>query len=425
MQTLKNIWKNEDLRKRILVTLLILLIYRIGCGIPVPFVEAGTLTDLFTGHTLLGYYNTLSGGALSQSSVFAVGVSAYITASIVVQLLSVAIPKLEQMSKEETGQQFLDKLTKGIGMAFALTMSFGYYFVMLNNGGMKYSTGVAAGFQCIVVVAAMVAGAQLVMWLGWQIDEHGVGNGISMIIFIGIVSRWSELAEVMHLFVDALVDGHLEYLFIIVAVCLACVGILLYVVAANDAERRIPVQYATRVAGSKTYGGGKSYIPIKMIASGVMPIIFASTICGIPSLIVELTGSALVVNPVYQWFVHGFGYIIVYSLLILAFNYFYMSISFDAVEMANTLRRNGGNVPGYRPGKLTSEHIQKEVNSLIPASSFVLVVVACLPTLMSMFTGYAFQFGGTSLLIMVGVALELFEAIDSAMIVRHHKGFLN
>lgn len=417
----------DDVRSKILFTVLCLLIYRLGCGVTIPFVNTTALTAMFGSTSVLDYYNLVSGGALSQCAVFAIGVSAYINASIIIQLLTVAIPKLEEISKDIGGQKQINKITQYVGCGLATITAVGYFFVMKNYGAMKYTSGISQVVEAITVIALLTAGSQIVIWLGWLIDEKGVGNGISLIIFTGIISRWDAIISLFKNSIAMAQDKGWWYYLMIPGVILFVLAATFYVVFASDAERRVPVQYAGKTIGSKSSAGQSSYIPLKLIMSGVMPIIFSSTICSLPSLItmfMDYNKHPKLYLALASWNSRNWVYDVVYIVLIFAFNLFYIDITFDPIEMANNLRKNGGSIPGIRPGRTTSDYLRKACHSLAGSGAFVLSVIACVPILATAVTGLNMHFGGTSLLIVTGVALEVIDSLNSQLVVRHHKGFL-
>lgn len=427
-ETFRNAWKIDDLRKRLLFTLLILVLFRLGSAIPVPNITADALDSMFEVGSMLNYLNMMSGGNLSNCTIFALGVQPYINATIIVQLLTVAIPYLENLAKEgEQGRRKLNRINNYVGAGIALVLSIGYYFVIRRMGALKYTDGFSGVFAAIVIVLCFTAGSQLVTWMGNQIDSKGIGNGVSLLIFAGIVSRWSDVVASVQSMLTLAASGQSQYyIYLPVIVVLAIVAVV-FVVILTNAERRIPVQYAKRVVGRKMYGGQNSYIPIKVNMSGVMPIIFASTLCGIPSLI----GGFLPLEEGSFWYVffHTFNYtswvyIVVYLLLIIAFNYFYVAIQYNPVDIANQLRKNNGTIPGIRPGKPTSDFIVKTLNKITLIGALFLAIVAVLPIILGNVTGVSIQLGGTSLLIVVGVALDTGRSLESYMTARHHKGFL-
>lgn len=417
----------DDVRSKILFTVLCLLVYRLGCGVTIPFVNTTALTAMFGSTSVLDYYNLVSGGALSQCAVFAIGVSAYINASIIIQLLTVAIPKLEEISKDIGGQKQISKITQYVGCGLAVITAVGYFFVMKNYGAMKYTSGISQVVEAITVIALLTAGSQIVIWLGWLIDEKGIGNGISLIIFTGIISRWDAIISLFKNSIAMAQDKGWWYYLMIPGVILFVLAATFYVVFASDAERRVPVQYAGKTIGSKSSAGQSSYIPLKLIMSGVMPIIFSSTICSLPSLItmfMDYNKHPKLYLALASWNSRNWVYDVVYIALIFAFNLFYIDITFDPIEMANNLRKNGGSIPGIRPGRTTSDYLRKACHSLAGSGAFVLSVIACVPILATAVTGLNMHFGGTSLLIVTGVALEVIDSLNSQLVVRHHKGFL-
>lgn len=317
----------KDVRNKILFTILCLLIYRLGCGITIPFVNTAALQTMFGSTSVLDYYNLVSGGALSQCAVFAIGVSAYINASIIIQLLTVAIPKLEEISKDIGGQKQINKITQYVGCGLAAVTAIGYFFIMKNYGAMKYTSGISQVVEAITVIAILTAGSQIVIWLGWLIDEKGIGNGISLIIFTGIISRWD---AVISLFQNSIAMGKENgwwYYLMIPGVILFVLAATFYVVFASDAERRVPVQYAGKNVGNKASTGQSSYIPIKLIMSGVMPIIFSSTICSMPSLVtmfLDYNKHPSLYMALASWNSRNWIYDVAYVALIFAFNLFYI-----------------------------------------------------------------------------------------------------
>ena len=428
--TFRNAWKIPELRKKILFTLMILVIFRLGCAISVPYVNVDAL-ELFRqlggSGNMLDYLNMMSGGALSQCAIFALSVSPYINASIIIQLLTVAIPALERLSKEgEEGRRKLTRITRYTGAGIGVAMSIGYYMVLRSWGVLAYNTGWQAVFSAVVIVLSFAAGSQLLTWMGEQIDDKGIGNGVSLLIFVGIISRWSDVINSIRGLLDEAADGKPQYYVYLPLIAILAIAAVVFVVILTNGERRIPVQYAKRVVGRKMYGGQASHIPIKVNMSGVMPVIFASTLCSIPNMI----GSLLQVESSF-WvaFFNVFNYnsllyAVIYLLLILAFNYFYVAIQYNPVEIANNLRKNNGAIPGIRPGKPTSDFITKSLSKITLIGAVFLGIVAVLPILLGNVTGVSIQLGGTSLLIVVGVALDTGRSMESYMLMRHHKGFL-
>ena len=425
IQTIRKAWGIPELRKKIIFTALILLIFRIGNAIPVPYVDTGLLNDYINqlSTTVLGLYNVMSGGAFAEATVFALGVQPYINSSIIIQLLTIAIPALERLARDggEEGKKKIQSITRYATVAIAILQGWGYYMLM-KNYGILTNTGVWAA---LVIIASFIAGSSFVMWMGEQITEFGIGNGISIILFAGILSRVPAMVSSM---VSGLKAGTLAWW----AAVLVIIGILALIVLitwVNGAERRIPVQYAKRQVGRKMYGGQASTLPMKVNMSGVLPIIFAQSIAMIPSTI-----AAFCKQPAEGTFWYGFLnaidtksvlYMIFYFLMIIAFSYFYATIQFNPVEISNNLKKNGGFIPGFRPGKPTTDFIKKVLNKVTLFGAIYLGVVAILPLLIGKIVGNsALSIGGTSVIIVVGVALETVQALESQMLMRQYKGFL-
>ncbi len=431
-ETFRNAWKIDDLRKRLLFTFLILVLFRLGCAIPVPYITASALSSMFAGGTgdMLEYLNMMSGGALSECTIFALGVQPAINASIIMQLLAVAIPYLENLTKEgEEGQRKMRRITNYVGAAIGLMLSIGYYFIIRNMGALSYTDGFAGIFSAVVIILAFTAGSQLCTWLGNQIDSKGIGNGLSLLIFAGIVARWSSVYSAVTNIVGRAQNGEPQfYIFLPALLVLALVAVI-FVVVLTNAERRIPVQYAKRVVGRKMYGGQASYIPIKVNMTGVMPIIFASTLCSLPGLIFRFINLDAAAHPYLYAFFSAFNYnsplyLIVYVLLIVAFNYFYVAIQYNPVDIANQLRKNNGTIPGIRPGKPTTDYISKVIARVTLVGAIFLGIIAVLPIVVGQLTGMSIALGGTSIIIVVGVALDTTRQLESQMMMRHYKGFL-
>ncbi len=425
LQTLKNAWKLVDLRKKILFTLLIIVIFRIGSHIPVPFVDVDALSNsATTGGDFFSYLNILTGGAMNYGALFAMSVTPYINASIIIQLLGVAIPALDRLRKEgEEGQKKLSTITRIVAMVIALLQGFGYFMMLSNSGYLNIgSSWFDLIFAGIVIIACFTAGSALIMWLGEQIDNRGVGNGISIILFAGILSRAPQaFAALWSYFFD-------YHMYIpVIAIILVFFAVIVFIVFMTDGERRIPVQYAKRVVGRKMYGGQSSHIPIKVNMSGVMPIIFASSILALPSTILSFMSNTE--STMYRLLsVMGYRsvfYAIVYLLLIIGFAYFYVQIQYNPIEMANNLRKNNGAIPGYRPGKPTSDFIAKILSKITLVGALFLGVIAVLPIIIGSVGGINVSLGGTSILIVVGVALDTVNQLESQMLMRHYKGFLD
>ncbi len=431
LKTFRNAWQIPELRQRLLFTLLILVIYRLGCVIPVPFINASALTEMFTTNgDMLVFLNTMSGGALASCSLFALGVVPYINASIIVQLLCVAIPYLERLAREADGQKKLRQITRFAGAGIAFVMAIGYYFVVRNMGALKYTDGAEGIFVAAVVILAFLAGAQLITWCGEQIDDKGIGNGISMLIFASIVSGWSNVTSAVTGLLTLAAAGEPQYYIYLPLIVILTFVVVVFVVILTNAERRIPIMYAKRVVGRKMMGGQSSYIPLKINMSGVMPVIFASSLVSIPGTINSFLQLDASEHPWLTAFFNTFNYtsisyIVIYLLLILAFNYFYVAIQYNPVEIANNIRQNNGTIPGIRPGDPTSNFISKTLSKITLIGAVFLATVAIMPIILGNVTGVSIQLGGTSLLIVVGVALDTTRSMDSFMTMRSHKGFLN
>ena len=440
IETIRNAWKIPELRKKILFTVFALLIFRLGSVVPVPFIDSNmlgaTLNNMGGIFTLLGAMN---GTAFSMAAVFALGVQPYINSSIIIQLLTVAIPALERLQKEggEEGRKKIAAITRYVTVAIGLLQGFGYYTLIRTQGGgtMLDTAGLPGWWAGIVIVLCFTAGSAFVMWLGEQITEFGIGNGISIILFAGILSRGPSMIRTMYQGVRNNLDGVTgEGIFnlpvwAIPLILIGMLAIVVLIVFIQNAERRIPVQYAKRVMGRKMYGGQASYIPIKVNMTGVMPIIFASTLCSLPGLIFRFINLDAASHPALYAFFSVFNYnsvlyLIVYVLLIVAFNYFYVAIQYNPVDIANQLRKNNGTIPGIRPGKPTSDFITKTLSKITLIGAIFLAIVAGFPIILGNITGTSIQLGGTTLLIVVGVALETGRSLEGYMTARYHKGFL-
>ncbi|MGN0982726.1 MAG: preprotein translocase subunit SecY [Candidatus Limivicinus sp.] len=427
LQTLRNAWRIEEIRRKILFTLLIILLYRLGNAIPVPYVNIAALQSYFAmlQNTVLGLLDVMSGGAFSQATIFALSIQPYINASIIIQLLCIAIPALERMSKEEgeEGRKKIAAITRYVTVAIGLLQGFGFYMLIKNNGILTPEAQNSV-WAAIVIVLTFTSGSALIMWLGEQITEHGIGNGISMILFTSIVSR---LPSSLIQSVRNIVIGSLQW-WVLLLMILGALAIIVLIVFVNDAERRIPVQYAKRVVGRKMYGGQSTHLPMKVNMSGVMPIIFAQSIASVPATIAAFTGKTS--GWVNTWFGNNsIPYAIIYFLLIIFFAYFYSTIQFNPIEVANNLKKNGGYIPGFRPGKPTSEFIQKVLNKITLFGAIYLGIIAVVPILVAHFSKSAaltgISLGGTSIIIVVGVALETVRALEAQMLMRNYKGFLD
>ncbi len=430
LETFKNAWKIEDLRKKIIFTAIVLILYRLGCAIAVPFIRPSALKSMISAGdgNMLGYLNMISGGAFANATLFALGVIPYINASIIITLLTVAVPYLENLSKEgEEGRRKINKITRYVSIGIGAVLALGYYMVLRNQGALIYTNGLEGFFAGLVIIVTFVAGSLLLMWMGEQIDKKGIGNGVSLIIFTGIVSRLSSTVTIfVNMFNDAVKSQKTQNFFLIPLYLIFAVAVIAFAVVLNNAERRIPVQYAKRVVGRKMMGGQNTYIPIKVNMTGVMPIIFASALVSIPGTIRSFFNvqSELLIKILNVFNYNGFVYAITYLLLIIAFNYFYVTMQYNPVEIANNLRKNNGVIPGFRPGKMTQDFIQKVLGKITFIGAIFLGVVAILPIVTGNLTGTGIQMGGTSLLIIVGVALETAQMLENEMVMRHHKGFL-
>ena len=432
--TLKNAWKIPDLRKKLLFTLLIIIAFRFGSVVPVPFLDASALSEIMASanETALGYVNMLTGGAFANATLFAMGITPYINSSIIIQLLTVAIPPLERMAKEgEEGRRKIAAITRYVTVALGLIQGTAYYFFLKNSGVTLYNEGFSAVFSAVIIILAFTAGTALIMWMGEQINQKGVGNGISIILFAGIVARLPvTVGQVWSYFSAAMQspESYSQYFIFAPLFVILFLAVIWVIVFMNDSERRIPVQYAKKVVGRKVYGGQSTFLPIKVTMSGVMPVIFASAILSIPSTI-----RMFITNPSNFWegFFNAFStsgwlYSLLYLLLIIMFAYFYMTIQYNPIEMANNLRANNGTIPGIRPGRPTAEFISKILSKVTLIGAIFLAVVAILPIIYGNLTGmHGLTMGGTSVIIMVGVALETVKQIESQMMMRHYKGFLD
>ena len=432
--TLKNAWKIPDLRKKLLFTLLIIIAFRFGSVVPVPFLDASALSEIMASanETALGYVNMLTGGAFANATLFAMGITPYINSSIIIQLLTVAIPPLERMATEgEEGRRKIAAITRYVTVALGLIQGTAYYFFLKNSGVTLYNEGFSAVFSAVIIILAFTAGTALIMWMGEQINQKGVGNGISIILFAGIVARLPvTVGQVWSYFSAAMQspESYSQYFIFAPLFVILFLAVIWVIVFMNDSERRIPVQYAKKVVGRKVYGGQSTFLPIKVTMSGVMPVIFASSILSIPSTI-----RMFITNPSGFWegFFNAFStsgwlYSVLYLLLIIMFAYFYMTIQYNPIEMANNLRANNGTIPGIRPGRPTAEFISKILSKVTLIGAIFLAVVAILPIIYGNLTGmHGLTMGGTSVIIMVGVALETVKQIESQMMMRHYKGFLD
>ena len=432
-KTIRNAWRIPDLRKKILFTLLIIIVFRIGSVIPVPFLDMAALAQLMDpnnlGDTIFGYLNTLSGGAFSNATLFAMSVTPYINASIIIQLLTVAIPPLERLAKEgEEGRKKIAMITRYATVGLGLVQGGAYYEYLLNSNVVLFRQGFEAVFAAAVIILAFTAGTALMMWLGEQINQYGIGNGISILLFAGIVARMPVTITQLAQYWELGTNGQTQFLFLVPLFVLLFLAVIWVIVFMNDAERRIPVQYAKRVVGRKMYGGQSSHLPIKVGLGGVLPLIFASSILSIPSTI-----EMFIPNPGDFWqgffdlFAYdGWLYSILYFILIICFAYFYTTIQYNPVEMSNNLRQNNGTIPGIRPGKPTTDFIAKVLSRITLIGALFLAFIALLPIVYTALTGMqGLSMGGTSVIILVGVALDTVKQMESQMMMRHYKGFLD
>ena len=426
IQTIRKAWGVPELRKKIVFTLLILLIFRIGNAIPVPYINTtllGNYLDSMSG-TVLGLYNVMSGGAFAEATVFALGVQPYINSSIIIQLLTIAIPALERLARDggEAGKKKIASITRYATVAIALLQGFGYYMICKNYNILEQQ-GI---WPALVIIVSFVAGSSFVMWLGEQVNEFGVGNGISIILFAGILSRMPNMVTMAASYIRT--KGSIGCLWIALLI-VGMLAMVVLIVHVNEAERRIPVQYAKRQVGRKMYGGQASTLPMKVNMSGVLPIIFAQTIASLPATIWAFIGTpeeGTVGRSIYNAIdTKSVLYLIVYFLMIIGFSYFYATIQFNPVEISNNLKRNGGFIPGFRPGKPTSDFIAKVLNKVTLFGAIYLGIVAICPLIAGKLLGNSgLAIGGTSVIIVVGVALETVRALESQMMMRQYKGFL-
>ena len=424
-KTLRNAFSLPELRKKILYVIFIIVLYRIGAAIPIPYINASmmdTIKGLGNG-SILQYMSILSGTAFSRATLFALSISPYINASIIIQLLCTAIPALENMAKEEDGRNKITQITRYVTVGLALITAYGYY-MMLRNYGLIINKSV---FSAIVIIACYTAGSCLIMWLGEKINENGIGNGISIILFVNIVSS---IPSVFGMLISYFKNGIGGIITAIVTIIIA-VFMVVFIIFMTNSERRLPIQYAKRVVGRKMYGGQSSTLPLKLNMAGVMPIIFANSILALPSTI-----AMFFPTPKEGTFWYGFQslfsytswlYAVVFMVLIVFFSYFYIAISFNPIEVSNNLKKNGGFIPGIRPGKPTADYITKVLNKVTLMGAFFLGVIAVLPLVANIISGNRISgiaFAGTSIIIVVGVALETAREIEAQMTMRHYKGFL-
>ncbi|WP_302191604.1 preprotein translocase subunit SecY [uncultured Ruminococcus sp.] len=444
-KTLRDAFSIPEIRKKLLYTLLMLLVFRLGGAVVVPFLDTSTVSTWMesnaTGGNFLEYLDIITGGALSQATVFSLSITPYINASIIMQLLTYALPPLERMRDEgEEGQKKLNKITAAVSLALSAFMSFAYYLTLKNQMDAVQTSAEVFGtaskavdvFIAFVIILSFIAGTSIVVWMGNQINDKGIGNGISMLLFAGILARFPVMAGTLG---ELIVENPQRYFFESLGVLVLFIVMIGFIVFMNAAERRIPIQYAKRVVGRKQYGGQSTHIPVKVCMSGVMPIIFAMSFMSLPSTI-------SLFKPVYQepsgfWqnFYNGFinffntrtwTYALVYFILIIAFNYFYVAMQYNPIEIANNLRQNNGGIPGIRPGKPTSDYIQRVLSKITLVGAFFLGIIAIFPIALTWFDSNlgSLAMGGTTILIVVSVALETVRTLESEMMMHHHKGFL-
>lgn len=430
LETIKNAWKVPELRKKIIFTFFIILVFRIGSVIPVPFVDPASIKAMSgeTDNQFFSYLSILTGGGLQYGAIFAMSVTPYINASIIVQLLTVVIKPWERWAQQgEEGRRKLAQVTRYATVILGLIQGIAYFFYLKKSACLSV-TGGAVVFAAFVIVLCFTAGSALVMWLGEQIDVKGIGNGISILLFAGIISRGPDaFAYIVGIWnIDSI-----SYKIAAIAIVLAFLAVIVFIVWMTNAERRIPIQYAKRVVGNKQYGGQNTHLPIKVNMSGVLPVIFASSILMVPTILLSFEFLVKRGSSFYKllslFSVRGAFYAIIYFLLIIGFAYFYTTIQYNPVEMANNLRKNGGAIPGIRPGKTTSDFIAKILSRITLLGALFLSVIAILPIIISSFSSAmaGISIGGTSLLIMVGVALDTVQNLESQMMMRHYKGFLD
>ncbi len=448
IKTIINAFKAADIRKKLLFTAFIILVFRIGSVIPVPFVNIVDEINVGKGNTIMTYLSLMTGSAFTYGTIFAMSITPYINSSIIMQLLAVAIPALENLQKEgEEGRKKITAITRFLTVALGLLQSLAYFFYLRAQGylatdanGMAY-TGFDAVFQAVVIIAVLTAGTAVIMWLGEQISIQGIGNGISIILFAGIASRFPTIIKQLFQYIST---GRTVYKVLVPVVCIVFVLMIAYIVLLDNAERRLPIQYAKRVVGRKMYGGQSTHMPIKVNMSGVLPIIFASSILSLPGTVQMFLSSSKYEGTFWEKFFNAFQsdswwYAGMYFVLIIFFAYFYSTIQYNPIEMANNLRKNNGVIPGIRPGRPTSDYILRIISRLTLIGALMISVVALFPIVYSLICdaaikpltesgtdgGMSITMGGTSLIILVGVALETVRQLESQMMMRHYKGFLD
>ena len=433
LKTIRNAWSIPDLRKKLLFTLMIIIVFRIGSVIPVPFLDMSALATAMNGmnegNTMLAYLNTLSGGAFANATLFAMGVTPYINSSIIMQLLTVAIPPLERMAKEgEAGRRKIGTITRYVTVGLGLVQDGAYWYYLHRSGVTVYTEGFSLVFSAIVIILVFTAGTALMMWLGEQINTNGIGNGISILLFAGIVAQLPYTLSMLGQFWKLAGEGSTQFYFLVPLWIVIFVAIVWVITFMQDSERRIPIQYAKRVVGRKMYGGQSSHLPIKVALGGVLPIIFASSILSIPGTINLF---AKVKDGFWGAFFNAFDtsgwlYNVLYFILIIMFAYFYTTIQYNPIEMANNLKSNNGTIPGIRPGAPTADYIRNILSRITLIGALFLAVIALVTSIYGSATGMGrMAIGGTSIIILVGVALETVKQLESQMMMRHYKGFLD
>lgn len=433
LKTIRNAWQVPDLRKKILFTLLIIIVFRIGSVIPVPFLDMEALqsamNNLTNNGSMFAYLDTLSGGAFSNATLFAMGVTPYINSSIIIQLLTVAIPALERMAKEgEEGRKKIATITRYVTVGLGLIQGIAYFLFLKKSGVLDYTEGFDFFFSAVVIVLVFTAGTALMMWLGEQINQFGIGNGISILLFAGIVARFPLIVTELVNFFQMALNGSTQYFVLVPLFVVIFLSVMWVITFMQDAERRIPIQYAKRVVGRKMYGGQSSHLPIKVSLGGVLPIIFASSILSIPTTIkLFFPGISGFWNDFIMLFDQtSWVYAVLYFIMIILFAYFYTSIQYNPIEMSNNLRQNNGTIPGIRPGKPTTDFIAKILSRITLIGALFLAVIALVPIIYANLTGMSsMSLGGTSIIIVVGVCLETVKQMESQMMMRHYKGFLD
>ncbi len=434
-KVIRNAWGIPDLRKKILFTLLIIIVFRIGSVIMVPFLDSSALAEamgnISQGNTMFAYINTLSGGAFSNATLFAMGITPYINSSIIIQLLCVAIPPLERLARDgEAGRKKIGTITRYVTVALGLIQGTAYYIYLRGKHITVYNEGFDMWFTAVIIVLVFTAGTALMMWLGEQINKHGIGNGISILLFAGIVAQLPATISTLGTYWNLGSQGQTQYYILVPLWAIIFIAVIWVITFMQDSERRIPIQYAKRVVGRKMYGGQSSHLPIKVALGGVLPIIFASSILSIPGTI----NIFLNIQPddgfwgafFAAFSSNGWLYMVLYFLLIIMFAYFYTTIQYNPVEMANNLKANNGTVPGIRPGAPTAEYIRNILSRITLIGALFLAVIALLPHIYGAATGMGqMAIGGTSVIIIVGVALETVKQLESQMMMRHYKGFLD